>query len=93
LRSGRDKRNRVAEIRTGQPWRHICEQLETIQVIEYDRGQSRIQQTTRLQIEPGALLLRPKVPMPPKIHAIKQIDRDEATDRIDFDEELAPEAS
>jgi len=84
---------RVAEIRTGQPWRHVREHLETIQVTEYDRGQSRILQTTRAQIEPASLLLRLKVPMPPKIHSIKQIDKDEATDRVEFDEEQAAAAT
>jgi transposase len=81
---------RVAEIRTKQPWRHIREHLETIQVVEYDRGASRIQQTTRVKIEPAALLLKLKVPMPAKIHSIKAIDKDEASDRVEFDEEVAP---
>ena len=84
---------RVAEIRTQRPWRHIREHLETIQVTEYDRGPSRIQQTTRVKLEPASLLLRLKVAMPPKIHFIKPIDKDEATDRVEFDEEVAPAAS
>ena len=49
-------------------------------------------QTTRAQIEPASLLLRLKVPMPPKIHSIRQIDPEEATDRVDFDQEQAATA-
>jgi hypothetical protein len=84
---------RVAEIRTKQPWRYIREQLETIQVVEYDRGPSRIQQTTRVKIEPASLLLQLKAAMPPKIHSIKRIAKDEASDRVEFDEEVAAGAS
>jgi hypothetical protein len=79
--------DRDAEIRSGQPWRHVREDLETIHVTQYDRGHSRILQTTRAQIEPASLLLRLNVRMPPKIHSIKQIDNDEATDPVELDEE------
>jgi len=64
---------RVAEIRAGDTWRNICAQLETLKVVEYDRGEARIQQTTQLRRETEALLKKLGVPPPPRLHSVAEI--------------------
>jgi len=64
---------RVAEIRTGETWRDLAARLEKIQVVEYDRGEARIQQTTEVRPEAVELLRKLKVALPPKLHSIDPI--------------------
>jgi hypothetical protein len=64
---------RVAEIRGGDTWRNLVAQLDTIKVVEYDRGETRVQQTSELRPQVEALLVKLGVPLPPRLHAIGQI--------------------
>src|SRR6266567_6133130 len=64
---------RVAEIRGGDTWRNLVAQLDTIKVVEYDRGETRVQQTSELREDPEALLVKLGVPPPPRLHAIGPI--------------------
>jgi len=61
---------RIAEIRAGDTWRNIRDQLETIKVVEYERGGVYVQQTTEIRPTVAALLGRLKVELPPKIHGV-----------------------
>lgn len=61
---------RIAEIRAGDTWRNIRDQLETIKVVEYERGGVHVQQTTEIRPAVAALLARLKVELPPKIHGV-----------------------
>ena len=61
---------RIVEIRAGDTWRNVRAQLERVKVIEYDRGDVRVQQTTDLGAETDALLRKLKVATPPKLHAV-----------------------
>jgi transposase len=61
---------RIAEIRSGDSWRSVCARLERVKVVEYDRGEVRVQQTTELTPEVKGLLRKLKVPPPPKVHAV-----------------------
>jgi len=61
---------RIAEIRAGDTWRNIRDQLETIKVVEYERDEARVQQTTEVRPAVATLLRRLKVDLPPKIHAV-----------------------
>ena len=61
---------RIAEIRAGDTWRNVCAQLERVKVVEYDRGEVRVQQTTQLTPEIENMLRALKVPPPPKLHAV-----------------------
>jgi transposase len=63
---------RIAEIRVGDTWRNICAVLETIKVVEYDRDEARILQTTQLRKEAEAILKRLGMPQPPKIHSLAE---------------------
>lgn len=67
---------RVAEIRGGDTWRNLVAQLDTIKVVEYDRGETRVQQTSELREDPEALLVKLGVPPPPRLHAIGPIPSD-----------------
>ena len=67
---------RVAEIRGGDTWRNLVAQLDTIKVVEYDRGETRVQQTSELREDTDALLVRLGVPPPPRLHAIGPIPSD-----------------
>jgi hypothetical protein len=67
---------RVAEIRGGDTWRNLVAQLDTIKVVEYDRGATRVQQTSELREAPEALLVKLGVPPPPRLHAIGPIPSD-----------------
>ena len=64
---------RVAEIRAGDTWRNLVAQLDTIKVVEYDRGETRVQQTSELRKGTEALLVKLGVPLPPRLHAIGPI--------------------
>jgi hypothetical protein len=61
---------RIAEIRGGDTWRNIVAQLDTIKVVEYDRGAARIRQTTDVRKEVQALLRKLAVSLPPKLHTV-----------------------
>jgi transposase len=60
---------RIAEVRAGDTWRNIVAQLDTIKVVEYERGSARVRQTTEVRGAVAALMARLKVGTPPKIHA------------------------
>jgi len=88
---------RVAEIRTGETWRNLAAGLEKIQVVEYDRGEARIQQTTEVRPEAVELLRKLKVALPPKIHSVAPVPPDasatpSSADRIDRLDGAASEA-
>jgi hypothetical protein len=69
---------RVAEIRGGDTWRNLVVQLDTIKVVEYDRGETRVQQTSELRANVEALLVKLGVPPPPRLHTIVPIPSDPA---------------
>lgn len=62
---------RIAEIRAADTWRTIRARLETLKVVEYERGEVRVRQTTEMRPDIAALLRTLKVPPPPKLHAIE----------------------
>ena len=64
---------RILEIRAGDTWRNVRAQLDAIKVIEYERGEARVQQTTELSPSLEALLRKLKVPPPPKIHSVVSV--------------------
>jgi hypothetical protein len=64
---------RVAEIRAGDTWRNIAARLEKIQVVEYDRGEARIRQTTEVRPEVEMLLRKLGVALPPKLHSVESV--------------------
>lgn len=69
---------RVAEIRTGDTWRNLVTQLDTIKVVEYDRGEARIQQTSELRNDVESLLVKLGVPLPPRLHGVEPIPAPDA---------------
>lgn len=72
---------RIVEIRAGDTWRNVAAKLAAIKVIEYDRTEARVQQTTELRSETAALLAKLGVPPPPRLHAIGPVPaQDTATD-------------
>jgi transposase len=64
---------RIAEIRAGDTWRNITARLGQIKVVEYDRGEARIRQTTEIRDETAALLTKLGVPLPPQLHAVERV--------------------
>ncbi|MBN2196761.1 MAG: transposase [Polyangiaceae bacterium] len=62
---------RIVELRTADTWRNVRAQLERIQVVEYDHGDARVRQTTKLRPETETLLRKLKVAVPPKLHGIE----------------------
>ena len=64
---------RIAEIRGGDTWRNLAAQLDSIKVVEYDRGETRVQQTSELREGIEALLVKLGVPPPPRLHTIEPI--------------------
>jgi hypothetical protein len=64
---------RIAEIRAGDTWRNVAARLETIKVVEYDRGEARIRQTTEVRPEAEILLKKLRVALPPKLHSVKPL--------------------
>ncbi len=81
---------RIAEIRTGETWRNLAARLEKIQVVEYDRGEARIQQTTEVRPEAVELLQKLKVALPPKLHSVAPIPADERAPAPGADDSKAP---
>ncbi len=64
---------RIAEIRAGDTWRNLAAALSQIKVVEYDRAEARVRQTTEVREETAALLTKLGVPLPPQLHAIEPI--------------------
>ena len=62
---------RIAEIRTGQSWRNARALLDTIKVVEYQRGDAVVRQTTELRDEIDELLLALKIAPPPRFHSVE----------------------
>jgi transposase len=71
---------RIAEIRAGDTWRNIAAQLDTIKVVEYERGGARVRQTTEVRGAVAALLTRLAVTPPPKLHHIEPVATADAKD-------------
>jgi hypothetical protein len=72
---------RIVEIRSGDSWRNVAAKLATIKVVEYDRGEVRVRQTTELRDEVAALLKRLHVEPPPRLHRVTPLaDTPPATD-------------
>jgi transposase len=67
---------RIAEIRAGDTWRNIHAELERVKVIEYDRGEARVVQTTELQPETAAVLRKLGVAAPAKLLSVGPIPSD-----------------
>jgi hypothetical protein len=61
---------RIAETRVGDTWRNILAQLDTIKVVEYERAEARVHQTTEVSRGVADLLQRLQVPLPPKLHHV-----------------------
>jgi transposase len=61
---------RIAEIRAGDTWRNIAARLRTLKVVEYDRAEVRVQQTSEIRKETAELLGKLGVPLPTRVHAI-----------------------
>jgi transposase len=61
---------RIAEIRVGDTWRNVCAELERLKVVEYERGEARVLQTTELQPETAALLRKLGVAAPAKLLSV-----------------------
>lgn len=61
---------RIVEIRAGDTWRNVCADLERVKVVEYERGEARVQQTTEVRPAIETLLRKLRVPVPPKVHAV-----------------------
>lgn len=61
---------RIAERRVGDTWRNIVARLDSIKVVDYQRGSTRVHQTTEIRSEVADLLRRLKVPAPPKLHHV-----------------------
>ena len=62
---------RIAEIRAGDTWRNLAARLGQIKVVEYDRADARVLQTTEVREETAALLKQLGVSLPPRFHAIE----------------------
>lgn len=61
---------RIVEIRTGQTWRNVRAVLDTVKVVEYERGSAVVRQTTELRAEAEALLRTLKIAAPPRFHRV-----------------------
>ena len=61
---------RIAEIRTGDTWRNLADQLDHIKVVEYEHNGARVRQTSEIDRDLTALLAKLGVPQPPKLHAV-----------------------
>jgi hypothetical protein len=57
----------------GDIWRNLVAQLDTIKVVEYDRGEARIQQTSELRNDVEALLVKLGVLLSPRLHRVEPI--------------------
>jgi hypothetical protein len=69
---------RIAEIRVGDTWRNVRAELERVKVVEYDRGDARVQQTTELSPVNVALLRKLRVAAPAKLLAVGTIPAEDA---------------
>jgi hypothetical protein len=69
---------RIAEIRAQDSWRNLCATLQKIQVVEYDRGEARVQQTTELRDEHRDLLQLLRVAPPPRLHTVTAVPAPDA---------------
>jgi transposase len=65
---------RIVEIRAKDTWRNVAARLTSIKVVEYDRGEARVQQTTELQPDVVKLLGQLRVALPPRLHSIRPIE-------------------
>lgn len=65
---------RIVEIRTEDTWRNVAARLATIKVVEYDRGEARVQQTTEILPDVAKLLDQLRVPLPPRVHSITPLE-------------------
>jgi transposase len=61
---------RMAEVRGGDTWRNIKSKLETIKVVEYERGTARVRQTTEVRASTLGLLRGLRISPPPKLHKV-----------------------
>ena len=61
---------RMAEIRTGDTWRNLVDQLDRIKVVEYEHNGARIRQTSELDRDLTELLAKLHVELPPKLHTV-----------------------
>ena len=66
---------RIAEIRSGQTWRDVRDELEKLKVVEYDRDGHRIRQTTELRSGTATLLGKLKVKPPAKLVSIEPVPK------------------
>jgi len=62
---------RVAETRGGDTWRNLAAQLETIKIVEYERGNARVRQTIEIPPAVANLLRQLEIPLPPKLHRVE----------------------
>lgn len=63
---------RIAEIRAGDTWRNVAATLDTIKVVDYERANVRVLQTTELRADVADLLRRLDVDPPPRLHQVRQ---------------------
>jgi Transposase DDE domain len=61
---------RIVEIRTGQTWRNVRAVLDTVKVVEYERGSALVRQTTELRGDVEALLRTLKIAAPQRFHSV-----------------------
>jgi hypothetical protein len=61
---------RIVELRASDTWRNVAAQLDTIKVVEYERGEARVRQTTELRPPVRKLLAILKIEPPPPLHAV-----------------------
>jgi len=61
---------RIAEIRAGDTWRNLADQLGRIKVVEYEHNGARVRQTSEIDRNLAVLLDKLGVPLPPKLHAV-----------------------
>jgi hypothetical protein len=61
---------RIAEIRVGNTWRNVGAELERVKVVEYERGEARVLQTSELQPETIALLRKLRVAEPARLLSV-----------------------
>jgi transposase len=64
---------RVAEIRAGDTWRNLSAELETIKVVEYVNGRTRVQQTTEVRERAANVLRKMNVALPPRLHLVEEV--------------------
>jgi len=64
---------RIAEIRAGDTWRNIAAELQRVEVVEYEHGGARGEQTTELSPATEKLLSTLKVAPPLRLHAVTPV--------------------